>query len=177
MNQEKSKKNKKKAVFFDRDGVLNFDLGYVHKINNFKWIKGAKRTIKYLNDLDFLVIVVTNQSGVSRGYFSEFDLKKIHKWMNKELGDFGAKIDDFFYCIDLPTKSPSRRKPSPAMINEAICKYNISLEESFLVGDKESDIKSAKSANIRAFLFEGGDLFVKIQNILKLIDFNHSKIK
>ena len=169
MNQEKFKKvKKKKAVFFDRDGVLNFDTGYVHKIQSFKWIDGAKRTIKYLNELDYLVIVITNQSGVSRGYFNEEDLRKLHNWMNDELKKENARIDDFFYCTDLPNNNvKSRRKPSPAMINEAFNKHFISKKGSFLIGDKESDIISAKKARIEGFLFEGGDLFDMIQKILK----------
>ena len=169
MNQEKFKKvKKKKAVFFDRDGVLNVDTGYVHKIQSFKWIDGAKRAIKHLNELDYLVIVITNQSGVSRGYFNEEDLRKLHNWMNDELKKENARIDDFFYCTDLPNNNvESRRKPSPAMINEAFKKHLIIKKGSFLVGDKESDVISAKKARIKGFLFEGGDLFDMIQKILK----------
>lgn len=171
MNQVKFKKvKKKKAVFFDRDGVLNFDIGYVHKIQSFKWIDGAKKAIKHLNELDYLVIVITNQSGVSRGYFNEEDIKVLHNWMNNELKKDNATINDFFYCTDLPNNNKkSRRKPSPAMINEAIDKHFILKEGSFLIGDKQTDIISAKNAEIKGFLFEGGDLFDMIQKILKKI--------
>tara|TARA_A100001015_G_C14956977_1_gene699199 strand:+ start:999 stop:1523 length:525 start_codon:yes stop_codon:yes gene_type:complete len=172
MNQVKLKKKlkKKKAVFFDRDGVLNYDTGYVHKIQSFKWISGAKKAIKFLNDLDYLVIVITNQSGVSRGYYTERQIKTLHQWMNKQLKEKQAVINDFYYCTELPDsveKKKSRRKPSPAMINEAINQYSISKENSFLVGDKKTDLIAAKNAQIKGFLFEGGDLFDKIQRILK----------
>ena len=144
MNQVKFKKcEKKKAVFFDRDGVLNYDTGYVHKIQSFKWIRGAKEAIKLLNDLNYLVIVITNQSGVSRGYYTENHINTLHIWMNEQL------------------------KEKQAMINEAINKYSISKKNSFLIGDKKTDLIAAKNAQIKGFLFEGGDLFDKIQKILK----------
>ena len=117
---------KKKAVFFDRDGVLNYDIGYVHEIQSFKWVSGAKDAIKFLNDLNYLVIVVTNQSGVSRGYYTEKHINKLHIWMNEQLKEKQAVINDFYYCTELPgslEEKESRRKPSPAMINEAIKKY------------------------------------------------------
>lgn len=130
MNQEKIKKKKKKKAFFlDRDGVLNFDSGYTYQIKDFKWIPGAKKAIKLLKDLGFLIIVITNQSGVSRGFYSEEDVKKLHNWMSMDLKKISTSIDDFFFCTELPNEkdiSESRRKPSPAMLNEAILKYNLS---------------------------------------------------
>ena len=98
MNQEKIKLNKKKAVFLDRDGVINKDLGYVCSIEKFIWIEGALDSIEYLKKNDFLVIVISNQSGVSRGFFAEEEVKEFHKWINSQL--FLKKkvtIDDFFY--------------------------------------------------------------------------------
>ena len=85
MNQGKNKTLGKKAVFFDRDGVLNKDFGYVHKIDDFEWINGAVKSIKLLKDLGFLIIVVTNQSGVFRGFYTENEVKKLHEFMNNEL--------------------------------------------------------------------------------------------
>ena len=171
MNQVKFKKlYKNKAVFFDRDGVLNFDSGYLHKIEDFKWIDGAQETIKYLNDLNFLVIVITNQSGVSRGYYTEENIKKLHIWMNSELEKKNAVIDDFFYCTELPSKKnnlQSRRKPSPLMINEAIEKYAISRKKSFLIGDKKTDLEAAKNAKIKGYLFNESNLYKKTLEILK----------
>ena len=171
VNQVKFKKcEKKKAVFFDRDGVLNYDTGYVHEIQSFKWVSGAKDAIKFLNDLNYLVIVVTNQSGVSRGYYTEKHINKLHIWMNEQLKEKQAVINDFYYCTELPgslEEKESRTKPSPAMINEAIKKYSISKKNSFLIGDKKTDLIAAQNAQIKGFLFEGGDLFDKIQKILK----------
>ena len=180
MNQEKNKTVIKKAVFFDRDGVLNQDFGYVYKIKDLKWIPGARETIKLLKNLGFLIIVITNQSGVFRGFYTENDVKKLHKFMNDQLKkDLGVKIDDFFYAIDDPKineLNQTRRKPSPKMILEAIDKHGINKASSFLVGDKESDMIAAENAGIQGFLFEDINLFDRIRKILKELNFNCSKI-
>ena len=147
----------------------------MHKIDDFEWINGAVKSIKLLKDLGFLIIVVTNQSGVFRGFYTENEVKKLHEFMNNELKNkHGVKIDDFFFfSTDDPkiTKfNQTRRKPSPGMIIEATQKYNINKSLSFLIGDKESDIMAAKNAGITGFLFEGGNLFDKIQEILKELE-------
>ncbi len=159
----------KKAVFFDRDGVLNVDKGYQFQISSFEWMPGAEKAVKLLNELDYLVIVVTNQSGVSRGYYKESHVEKLHYWMNSELKKQNALINDFFYSIEMPTKvnSKSRRKPSPLMIFEAIKKYSIDKKKSFLIGDKESDIKTAENAGIRGYLFKEKNLLIRVKRILK----------
>ena len=87
----------KPIAFFDRDGVLNIDKGYVYKPKDFEWIDGSIKTIKYLNDKDYLVIVITNQAGIGRGYYEESDVNKLHKFMNLELLQYNALINDFFY--------------------------------------------------------------------------------
>ena len=167
MNQEKSKIYKKKAVFLDRDGVINKDLGYVSSIDRFYWVDGAIDSIEYLKKLNYLIIVISNQSGVSRGYYDNSDVDELHEWINTDL--FSKKkvfIDDFFYCTDLPGSASGKRKPKPGMIIDAIEKYKINREKSFLVGDRETDLEAAKNANVRGYLFEGGNLFNKIKEIL-----------
>ena len=167
MNQEKFKKINK-ACFLDRDGVLNEDIGYLHKCEDFKWIDGAVEAIKLLKKNNFLVIVITNQSGISRGYFTSKDVTNLHEWMNKILKKEDIQINDFFFSGDLPNNNPeSRRKPSPKMINEAVEKYNLDKTRCFMVGDKKTDLIAAKNASIKGFLFKGGDLSVKISKILK----------
>ena len=167
MNQEKFKKINK-ACFLDRDGVLNEDVGYLHKSEDFKWIDGAVEAIKLLKRNNFLVIVITNQSGISRGYFTAKDVTNLHEWMNKILKKEDIQINDFFFSGDLPNNNPeSRRKPSPKMINEAVEKYNLDKTRCFMVGDKKTDLIAAKNASIKGFLFKGGDLSVKISKILK----------
>ena len=168
MNQVKSEKFKK-AAFLDRDGTLNEDIGYLHKIKDFKWIKGAVNALKILKNNNFLIIVITNQSGVTRGFYSESDIKKLHKWMNQQLIEHNLKIDDFFFATEMPDSDniSSRRKPSPAMLNEAVKKYNLDKKKCFMIGDQKSDVEAAKNAQIKGFLFKGSDLSVKISKILK----------
>ena len=167
MNQEKFKKINK-ACFLDRDGVLNEDIGYLHKSEDFKWINGGVEAIKLLKKNNFLVIVITNQSGISRGYLTSKDVTNLHEWMNKILKKEGIQINDFFFSEDLPKNNPeSRRKPSPKMINEAVEKYNLDKTRCFMVGDKKTDLIAAKNASIKGFLFKGGNLSVKISKILK----------
>jgi D-glycero-D-manno-heptose 1,7-bisphosphate phosphatase len=168
MNQVKSEKYNK-AAFLDRDGTLNEDTGYLHKIEDFRWIKGAVNALRILKKNNFLIIVVTNQSGVSRGFYSENDIKKLHKWMNQQLLKYDLIIDDFFFATDLPNNNDinSRRKPSPAMLNEAIEKYNLDKNKCFMLGDKQTDVEAAENAQIKGFLFKENDLSVKISKILK----------
>ena len=167
MNQVKFKKYQK-AVFLDRDGVINKDIGFLHKINDFEWIEGAKESIKFLKDSGFLVIVITNQSGVGRGFYSEKDVEYLHKWINDQLKKEKTKIDDFFFSTDLPNSGEnSDRKPSPKMIIHAAEKHKLDLKQCFLIGDKSSDIKAAENAGILGFLFKKGNLLDKVKKILQ----------
>ena len=117
---------------------------------------------------NFLIIVVSNQSGVGRGFYTEKQVNDLHKWINVQLIKHEVKIDDFFFSTELPSENikASRRKPSPKMINEAIKKYNLDKK---MLYDWRSKNRSygAKNASIKGFLFEGGDLSVKISKILK----------
>ena len=169
MNQVKFKFSQK-AAFLDRDGVINEDTGYLHNIKDFKWIEGAIEALKILKENNFLIIVISNQSGVARGYFSEQDVHNLHKWINIQLSEHNIKIDDFFFATELPKTeiSKTRRKPSPKMIEEAIVKYNLNRDDCFMIGDKDIDVLAAKNAKIRGFLFEGGNLSYKIKKILNI---------
>ena len=169
MNQVKFKISQK-AAFLDRDGVINEDTGYLHNIKDFRWIEGAIEALKILKENNFLIIIISNQSGVARGYFSEQDVHKLHKWINLQLSKHNIKIDDFFFATELPDTeiSKTRRKPSPRMIEEAIEKYNLNRDDCFMIGDKNIDVMAAKNAKIRGFLFEGGNLSYKIKKILNI---------
>jgi D-glycero-D-manno-heptose 1,7-bisphosphate phosphatase len=153
------------AVFFDRDGVLNHDQGYLYRPTDFEWIPGAVEAVRHLNSLGFLVFVVTNQSGVARGYYSEDDVDGLHAWMNAELAKFGAHIDAFYYCPHLPDGTVQEyrrdcrcRKPLPGLILQAFDEWEIDKERAFLVGDRLSDVQAAEAAGIRGFMFPGGNL-------------------
>jgi len=164
---------KNKVVFFDRDGVLNKDTGYVHKSKDFIWLNGAKKAIKYLNNNNYKIIIITNQSGIGRGYYKEKNVVALHRWINKDLKKIKAKIDDFYFCpfhykngIGKYKKRSFDRKPNPGMIFKAIKKWNVNKERSFMVGDSLNDKIAAKRANIKFFYKKNYSLLKQIKEIL-----------
>ena len=148
------------AAFFDRDGVLNEDKDYVSLPGQVTWIDGAKDAIRKLNDEGHYVFVVTNQSGVARGYFDTNRVQALHAWMQQELREAGAHIDAFYFCPHHPdfTGPCDCRKPHPGMILQAMKEWPILKERSFLIGDKRRDVEAAERAGIRGVLFHGGSL-------------------
>ena len=154
------------ALFLDRDGVLNEDRGYVSRWEDFHWIAGAKATVAAFNRAGWLVIVVTNQSGVGRGYYTEEDMHGLHARMTQDLAAAGGHIDAFYFAPQHPDSAqdayrhpdPPLRKPNPGMILQALQDWPIDREASILVGDKPSDLEAALRAGVRGVLFEGGNL-------------------
>lgn len=159
------------AVFFDRDGVLNVDHGYVGSLERFEWQPGAIEAILAANQAGFLVIVVTNQSGVARGYFSLSDVEQIHAWMAQQLAAAGAHVDRFYVCPFHPEAKIATyraadhpdRKPNPGMLLRAIRDFDIDPGRSIMFGDNETDMLAARSAGVLPALYVGGNLadFVK----------------
>ena len=153
------------AIFLDRDGVLNRDLGYVHRPDQVVWIDGAQAAIKACNDAGAFVFVVSNQAGVARGYYQEAAVNALHAWMNRELATAGAHVDAFEYCphheqgsVAHYRRNCRRRKPEPGMILDLFKSWHVDRSRSLLVGDKATDIAAGKAAGIRNFLFPGGNL-------------------
>ena len=132
----------KPAVFLDRDGVINKNKGYTYQIKDFEWISGAKKAIKYFNKKNFYVFVVTNQSGISRGFFNENDLERLHSFICKDLKKEEALIDEFFYSpyhpdgiSDKYDHLKSLRKPNTGMLELACAKWEIDIGKSIMIGD------------------------------------------
>lgn len=153
------------ALFLDRDGVINVDKGYVSQIKDFEWVDGAKETIATFKAHGWLVFIVTNQSGIARGYYTEDDMHTLHDWMTVQLDRAGAFIDRIYYCphhqegeIARYRKDSFDRKPKPGMLLQAMAEFPVKREASFLIGDKETDIEAARAAGIAGFLFKGGNL-------------------
>jgi D-glycero-D-manno-heptose 1,7-bisphosphate phosphatase len=166
---------KRPAVFFDRDGVLNEDTGYLVEISRFKWIEGAREAVKAVNDAGFFAFLVTNQSGVARGFYNEEQVIALHMWMAEELSKIGARIDAFEYCPDHPDaiseryrRVSHRRKPAPGMINDLLERFSVDASRSFLIGDKLTDLEAAQAAGIKGYLFAGSDLHYFVKSILNL---------
>ena len=157
------------AVFFDRDGVLNEEKGYVYKKEDFVWMPGAIEAIKFLNQHGYYVFVVTNQSGVARGYYTNAEVEALHTYMQEQLAFHDAKIDKFYYCPHHPdfTDACSCRKPEPGMIKQGLAEFDVDKARSFLLGDKKRDLEAARNAGITGYLFKEGNLLEKICEILK----------
>ena len=156
---------RKPIAFLDRDGVLNSDHGYVHKVKDFDWIPGAKKAVRMLNEKGFHVALVTNQAGIARGYYTEKDFQNLTSWMLSELWCSGAHIDAVFFCpyhpdgvVEEYTKSSSNRKPTPGMLLQAYHNLPSRREGSFMIGDSESDQRAAKAADTRFFHFSEENL-------------------
>ncbi|WBP96214.1 HAD family hydrolase [Mycolicibacterium neoaurum] len=153
------------AVFLDRDGVINVDHGFVGKVEDFVMVEGAAEAISFLNQRGFLVFVVTNQSGIGHGYYSEADFQQVMRHLDKLLAAYGAHIDDVRHCPFHPgAKLPSYRcdhpwrKPEPGMILDIIDTWDIDIDLSFMIGDAERDLQAANAAGLKAYLFRGGNL-------------------
>jgi D-glycero-D-manno-heptose 1,7-bisphosphate phosphatase len=158
--------SRRPALFLDRDGVLNEDQGYVHRWEDFRWIPGAREVVAAFNRAGWLVIVVTNQSGVGRGYYTEAEMHALHARMSEDLAQAGGAIDAIYFCPLHPDAAeaayrhpdPPDRKPNPGMILRALSEWPIDAERSVLVGDKDSDMEAARRAGVRGLYFTGGDL-------------------
>lgn len=162
-----------RAAFLDRDGVLNVDRGYVSRAEDFEWIAGAIEAVRRLNEAGYLVIVVTNQSGIARQYYTEVDFAALMAWMRRELVSRGARLDAVYHCphrvdggdpafaIDCDC-----RKPKPGMLLRAIADLDIDPSQSFLIGDKQADMEAANAAGVSGYLFEGGNLDAFVASLL-----------
>ena len=153
----------KKAILFDRDGVLNIDSGYVYRYENIRWIDGAREAVARLTEEGWLLFVVTNQSGVARGFYTEKDVMKLHKQMNKEFRKYGGNITEFFFCPHLNGAKISRynmdcawgqqegiqRKPDPEAVFKILEKLGGTKEECLYIGDSEVDVKTGHNAGVR----------------------------
>jgi len=154
------------AVFFDRDGVLNEDIGYAHRPDQLRWMPGAREAVKRANDAGLFTFVVTNQAGVARGLYDEAAIVQFHQAMQADLWAIGAHMDGFEYCPHHPDfgrdgSAPidcRRRKPGPGMILDLMDRWTIDPARSLLIGDRESDVAAASAAGIAGHLYQSGSV-------------------
>ena len=161
------------ALFLDRDGVMIEDTGYPHRPADVRWIAGTFEAIKAANDAGLLVLVVTNQAGVARGYYGEEEVRALHAWMAAELARYGAHVDEFVYCPHHPTEgigayrvACSCRKPEPGMLLDLMQRWRVDPARSLLVGDKPSDLAAARAAGIEGRLFTAPPLSALVAPLL-----------
>src|ERR1041385_5580696 len=153
----------KRAVFIDRDGTLSEEVGYINHVSRFQLFPYAAEAIKELNQHNWLAIVVTNQAGVARGYFSEDMIQAVHKKMTEDLSASGAKLDAVYYCAHHPTvgEPPYRvdcdcRKPRPGLVQRAAADLNVDLANSWMIGDRYSDVQLAPNAGLKSMFVMSG---------------------
>jgi len=162
------------AVFLDRDGVLIVDSGYPHLEEHLVLIPGAADAVRRLNALGYLVVIVTNQSGVARGLFSEDQMHAFNALLIRRLAAKGARIGAVYACPFHDEAQDPRwfhpdhpdRKPNPGMILKATAEHGIDLTRSFLIGDRQSDLEAARRAGVSGFLFESGNLDDFVRDLL-----------
>ncbi len=153
------------AAFLDRDGVINVDTVFAHRSSEIVWVDGVFDAIRKFNDHGLLVFVVTNQSGIARGLYTEQHVQDLHTWMAAEFKSRGAQIDDFAYCphhpdgnVETYRRTCDCRKPLPGMLLGLIDKWSVDTTRSFMIGDRDTDIQAAQAAHIPGYLFTGGKL-------------------
>ena len=143
-----------KAIFLDRDGTLNLDHGYVHEIDQFEFIEGSIEALKQLKAMGYLLVLVTNQSGIARGYFSEEAFLQLTEWMDWSLADRGVDLDGIYYCPHHPEgqgefrQDCDCRKPKAGMLLQGIKELNIDPKQSIMIGDKIEDLMAGKAAGM-----------------------------
>ena len=137
-----------KTIFLDRDGVINHEVNYLHKISEFKFINGIFESCLNFQKLGYQIIIVTNQSGIARGYYKESDYEKLTQWMLGRFSKHNVNILNVFHCPHGPESTCDCRKPKPGMLLKAKNQYNIDMGKSWMIGDSEVDISAAASCGI-----------------------------
>lgn len=164
----------KPALFLDRDGVINVDHGYVHSIEKFQFIDGIFNLVQTANENGYLTVIVTNQSGIGRGYYTEAQFHTLTQWMQEKFNQNAARIDKVYFCPFHPTHGIEKykqdsdlRKPKPGMLLTAATELNIDLEKSIMLGDRDSDMAAGKAAGIQKLILFG-DSLCNVKSVIKV---------
>ena len=161
-----------KAVFLDRDGTINIEKNYLYKIEDFEFLPGVIEALKRLQDAGFLLIIITNQSGIGRGYYTEEDFHKLNDWMINTLKEQGVIITDVYYCPHLPDAEIEEyridcecRKPNLGMYKKAVVDYAIDLSQSYAIGDKIRDCAICESSECKGYLIGSNEKYYIIDAV------------
>ena len=161
-----------KAIFLDRDGVINKERkDYVKSIEEFQILDGVPESIKMLKEKGFVVIVITNQSAINRGLVTIETLNEIHNHLQKILKDNNTSIDDFYFCPHIPDENCQCRKPNPGMLIKAVQDHDIDMNQSFMIGDSLTDVQAAQKAGCKGILLNQNQTLLELITNLIKVDF------
>ncbi|WP_267523856.1 cbb3-type cytochrome oxidase assembly protein CcoS [Campylobacter sp. MG1] len=170
-NRKNALKNQKKALFLDRDGVINKDFSYVYELEKLEFIPNIFEIVKFFQDKGYLIFIITNQSGVGRGYFTKEQMENFNNAIIKEFSNHQIKITKIYTCLHTPADNCECRKPKAGLIFSAANEFNIDLNNSIFIGDKPSDMQAAYNANIKNRYFFSDDFSeVSCKQICNLLD-------
>lgn len=155
--------NGRRAIFLDRDGTINADAGYTHRIEDWRFLPGVVEALAALKKDGWLLVVASNQSGIGRGYYTWEQLKKLEMWVNAELGRRHAAIDAWYYCPHPPDAGCACRKPEPGLLLTAARDLHIDLASSFMLGDKASDVEAGQAAGCQTGLITTRPELIKLK--------------
>jgi len=163
-----------KAVFLDRDGVINIDKSYVYKIEEFEFVEGVFECLKHFVDKGYKLIIVTNQSGIGRGYYTQSAFEELTSFMLKEFSKQGIEIEKVYFCPAAPEENSPNRKPKPGMLLQGQKEFSIDMAASWMIGDKKSDIQAGNNAGISQTIYIGNEQVKEatycVNSILDILD-------
>jgi D-glycero-D-manno-heptose 1,7-bisphosphate phosphatase len=149
-----------KVAFLDRDGVINVDTGYTWRIDEFQFTDGCVDALKTLRQAGYALVIVTNQSGIGRGYYSEQDYQQLTQWYLQQLQQLGVDVLGVYHCPHTPEDGCHCRKPEPGLLLQAAAEHNVTMKESLMIGDKLSDMEAARAAGVSScYLIGESDAF------------------
>jgi D-glycero-D-manno-heptose 1,7-bisphosphate phosphatase len=157
-----------KAIFLDRDGVINFERGYTHRLEDFVILPDLVENLHMYLEKGYLLIVVSNQSGVAKGLYTQAEVETIHSFLTNELTKNNIHLSEIYYCIHHPDVSKCIcRKPDSLFVEKALARFNIDPSKSFFIGDKERDVKAAEKAGVKGILIEANSPLKLISHIIE----------
>jgi D-glycero-D-manno-heptose 1,7-bisphosphate phosphatase len=146
---------KNKAIFLDRDGVINFEQGFTFQLEKFHILPGLFSMLKWFRSRGYLLIVVSNQSGIAKGLYKQADVEMLHAFLNEELKKNDLHFDEIYYCIHHPDVSRCIcRKPDSLFVEKALARFDIDPSQSYFIGDKDRDVEAAEKAGVKGILIE-----------------------
>ena len=154
-----------KAIFLDRDGVINRERGFTYRLEDFEILPGLIEALKEFRKRGYLLVVVSNQSGIAKGLYTQADVEMLHKYLVSTLKMEGIAFDEIYYCVHHPDVSKCIcRKPDSLFVEKAIARFEINPAKSFFIGDKERDIEAAHKAGVKGIMIEANTLLSEIMN-------------